>query len=84
MKLPLCSSIAKTLALGTLTAFVMIAAKPDRASAAIFTVGGTSYDIVTATGSFNTLQSQIEATPLYLKRGGRSSNPLVNKDRSVA
>jgi hypothetical protein len=66
MKLPICSSIAKTLALGTLTASVMFAAKP--AEAAIFNVGGTNYDITTVQGTYNDISSQINATPWWGSR----------------
>ena len=35
------------------------------AEAAIFTVGGTNYDVTTVTGSYNSLKSQLEATPWW-------------------
>jgi hypothetical protein len=63
MKLPICSSIAKTLALGTLTASVMFAAKP--AESAIFNVGGTNYNITTVTGSYDYFSSKITTTPWW-------------------
>jgi len=42
---------------------VMFAAKP--AQAATFTVDGTAYDITTVTGSYNSLTTQLQATPWW-------------------
>lgn len=42
---------------------VMFTAKP--AQAATFTVNGTDYDITTVTGSYNSLTTQLQATPWW-------------------
>lgn len=44
-------------------------AMPEAAQAATFTVNGTLYDITTVRGSYNSLQTQLQATPWWNNTG---------------
>jgi hypothetical protein len=63
MKSFLLPMISKTLTLSGFVASVMFAASP--AQAVIFNVGGTNYDITLVGGSYNSLKTQLEATPWW-------------------
>jgi hypothetical protein len=56
-------NLAVCLAGATLASSVVFDIQP--AQAVIFSYGGTDYDITTATGSFNSLESQITSTPWW-------------------
>ncbi len=63
MQQSLKSQIAKTLALGGLTAGAFFVTQP--AEAAILSVNGIDYNVTIVTGSYNELASQLQATPWW-------------------
>ena len=63
--------LAKTAALTGFVASVMFSAKP--AQAAVFNYYGTDYDITTVTGTFDSLQTQLQATPWWGEPAASSS-----------
>jgi len=56
-------SIVKTFALSGFTASVICVASP--AQAVVFNIQGTNYDITIVEGSYNSLKTQLEATPWW-------------------